>query len=691
MPRLKNHNRSFAVRSEGGRLFAAARPLLVGVSLLVLAAGAAGAQETNTDVTQLETVTVVGEKTERTLQETGTSASVLTDRRLDELPGLNTLDEVLGRLPNVVGSGTGNFAPTVRGNDATGPANGVFAFLAGTRPRMTVQQDGRPLSFNELIYGRSGLWDAERIEVLRGPQTTVQGRNSIAGAVVVETKDPSFKPEAAARAMVGNYDTYEVAGMVSGPINDQVAYRLSVDQRYHDSWVDVTGNVGIDDPTQEKALNVRGKLLFAPAALPELSAKLTLSHTDTRRPQTEYVDAPFAQRRFNGADFPVFENKTDSSILNVNYALSENLELRNTTTYSDIEIRRLTNPGSGNVDIRADEVTNELLLDYRFGALRGILGTYFLAADADEVIDIGPGSFDDKTRTVAIFGEGTRTFFDKWDLTLGARYERESRERFGGLSGFIDVDLDETYDAFLPKLGIAYRPNDRHTVGFVVQRGWNAGGAGVDFSSFTSFIYDEEFVWNYEAYFRSRLLDGRLQLTGNVFYADYENHQRLAYLDPSDPASGVIRNAESTAAYGAEIGVQWLARSDLELFASVGLLETEIKRFSASALDLTGNEFARAPKFTASFGAIHRRPSGFTFGFDGQYVGSYFSDDDNDPAEKVDGYFLLNAQVAYERRNLRVYAFVTNILDKDHELLLFDGNAQLVDPREVGVGVQVKL
>ncbi len=662
------------------------------VSLMAMAvAGALRAQEA--PELQLPTVTVVGEKTERTLEETATSASVLTDERLRELPGISTLDEVFGRIPNVVGSGTGNFAPSVRGLDATGPANGVFAFLAGGRPRLTIQQDGRPLGFNELVYGRSGLWDVERVEILRGPQTTVQGRNSIAGAIVVRTKDPSFTPEAAARAVLGNYDTHEVAGMVSGPLGDQAAYRLSVDQRGHDSWVDVRrgDGVGVDNPERERILNARGKLLFAPEALPDFSAKLTFNHTDTRRAQTEYVDRPFKRRRFNGMDFPLFENKSNSGILDLDYVPSESFQLRNSTTYSNSEIARLTYAGGGNVDIDSKELTNELRAEFRSGDLRGSVGTYYFHADADEALDIGPGRFDDRTRTVAFFGETTHTFLEKWDLTLGARYEQEKRKRTGGLGFGLDIGLDKTYDAFLPKLGIAYRPNDAHTIGATVQRGWNAGGAGVDFATFTSFTYDEEYVWNYEAFFRSTLAGGRVRLNGNVFYADYKDQQRLAYLDPTDPNSGVIRNAGSTESYGAELGVQWLAARDLELFGSVGLLRTRIRKFSASVIDLEGNEFARAPRLTATVGMIQRLPGGFSIGVDGQYIGSYYSDDDNRSAEKVDAYTLWNAQVSWQRRNVRLFAYVTNIFDKDSEVLLFDANAQLVDPRELGVGLEVRL
>jgi outer membrane receptor protein involved in Fe transport len=641
----------------------------------------------------LPAITVTAEKTARALQDTAASVSVFTDRDIEEGPGVATLSDALVRMPNVVETGTGNFAPTVRGIDTTGPANGVFAFLGGVRPRVTIQQDGRPLNFNELVYGRSGVWDVDQIEVLRGPQTTLQGRNSIAGAIVVNTKDPTFEWEGGGRIVGGSDDTRQGSVAISGPLlEDQLAFRISGDRRDHKSWVELNGPVLPPDAREEKYENVRGKLLFLPARLPDLSAKLTLNHTKSRRPQSEYVSRPLGNRTLNATaalTFPVFENEANSAILELGYDLTPDLQVRNTATYSDIDISRLTSPGAGIADILVDEYTNEFVAEYRSGRWHAIAGAYYLHSQSDEVIDIGPGAFDDQTETVAVFGEATVTVFEDIDLTLGGRYEREHRERFGSASVFV-LNLDETFDAFLPKAGIAWRATDDVTVGATVQRGFNAGGAGIAFiPPFPSFTYDAEYVWNYEAFVRTSWLGNRLTVNGNVFYADYQDQQRLAYLLPDNPSSGVIRNAEETSAYGAEVEATWLVLPELEVFGSLGLLQTEIKSFPASVQNLEGNDFARAPDVTATFGAIYRHHSGFRAGFDGRYVGSYFSNDDNLRTEEVRDHVLLNAQLGWQIETLRVFAYVTNILDSDDELLLFEGSGQLVDPREVGVGLQV--
>ncbi|MEW6300318.1 MAG: TonB-dependent receptor plug domain-containing protein [Thermodesulfobacteriota bacterium] len=293
---------------------------------------------TGEDRFQIEPTTVTGEKTERTLQDTATSVSILTGEDLEERPGIATLDDALGCLPNVLDTGTGNFAPTIRGSDTTGPAEGVVAFIAGTRPRVTTQFDGRSLTYNEFVFGQTDLWDVERVEVFRGPQTTLQGRNSIAGTIIVETRDPTFDYEADARVIAGNFDTQQFSGVISGPIvKDQLALRLSVDRRYHETWVGVIRQpVGVENIEEEETTNARAKLLFRPHALPSLSAKLTFTHIDTRQPQAEFANRPFDERKLTTdlpGFFPLFETESNSGVVHLNYFLAPEVDLRNTAAY----------------------------------------------------------------------------------------------------------------------------------------------------------------------------------------------------------------------------------------------------------------------------------------------------------------------------------------------------------------------
>ena len=99
-----------------------------------------------------------------------------------EANGATRVDQVLALIPNVQ-LGNGSQGPAIRGMDTTGPLYALPAFLGGNRPRMTLVVDGRPVSYNEFVFGTFPVWDTERIEAFRSPQTTTQGQNSIAGAI----------------------------------------------------------------------------------------------------------------------------------------------------------------------------------------------------------------------------------------------------------------------------------------------------------------------------------------------------------------------------------------------------------------------------------------------------------------------------------------------------------------------------
>lgn len=162
-------------------------------------------------------ILVTGERVERRLLDSPSSVSVFQAERIEALAGVERLEDLLAHVPNVQ-IGSGGEGPTIRGQDSTGVLRDLPAFLGGTRPRTTLQVDGRAAGFSEFIFGAGPLWDVERVELFRSPQTTTQGRNSIAGAIFVETNDPTYAWESRGRLIAGNEDTRQGSAVVSGPI-----------------------------------------------------------------------------------------------------------------------------------------------------------------------------------------------------------------------------------------------------------------------------------------------------------------------------------------------------------------------------------------------------------------------------------------------------------------------------------------
>lgn len=656
---------------------------------------------------------LVGTRVGETLAETSASLVAFGSRELEERPGIEVVRDLYHKTPNLVDFGTGNLAPAVRGVDATGPASGGLGFIAGTRPRMTQSVDGRPLSAFELVGGPTGLWDVRQVEIYRGPQTTLQGRNSIAGAIQVDTRDPVYTWEGRARVAAGTHDRERYSAMVSGPVaGDQVAFRMAADHLATRSFVDFTGEQAFSDIEFGTATNVRTKLLVEPAALPDLSALLTVSYAGTRRAQAELAAEPFGERTREVSQTS-FETESTNAALELGYLLTETLKLSSATTWADIRFDRLDLPENGQFYLRGPQLTQEVLLnvDAPDQGLAGVVGGYLFHEDRVDRGFVGTPlefRFDDETLTTALFAEFEWEVVDALAITAGARYEREDRERLGSAFG-IDTDLDETFDAFLPKVGVEWTPSVSTTVGLEASRGFNAGGASVSFGATDidgnysddpalgprSFVFDSEFVWNYEAYVRSALLEDRLFLSANAFYSDFRDQQRREQIDYAGGFSdAIVVNSRQTRSYGLEAGADYFATNAFALFGNLGVLETEI----VDALDdsLDGNEFARAPAVTANLGGQLNPIPGVTVSADARYVSAYFSNDENNPLAKVPGHAIVNARAEWASPfGVDLYAAVTNLFDEDTPTRLFSfpatappSLANLVDPRVIWIGLE---
>lgn len=667
-------------------------------ALHMFAAGEVLAAEENTShhnresESDADTMIVTGEKVARTIYDTSASVEVFDESRISAMPGATQVSDLLKMTANVVDTGIGNDLPTVRGIDGSGPANGANAFLNGTRPRLNLSLDGRSLTYNELAFGPQSLWDMERVEVYRGPQSYIQGRNAIAGAVVMSSKDPTFDWESAVKAGGGNQHSTVTSAMVSGPlIEEQLAFRLSADRQRRDSTVHLISYEPVGDPREIEATNVRGKLLFNPAALRDLTTKLTVNHFDSRAPQNEtqspatHTNPRFDRRR------PVFETKSTSGIWDLAWQPADSMNLENKFIYTDFTNHRRTVESLPWANIEGKEFQTEPLA--RFGTKgdrwQGMVGGRYFHASQDEFVNLFGGSkFKDKTESWSAFGEMTLGVTPHVDITAASRIEREHRQRNGGSAR--KVDFDESWNVFLPKLDIAWKPLPLQTYGMKVARGYNAGGAGMTFvAPLINYTYDPEYVWNYELYSRHGIKEWNIELTTNLFYNDYKDMQLPYYLN-ANSNSMIIKNADKVETHGAEVGAIWRPMLDFEVNSTIGVLKTKIKKFSGSRVD--GHELPRAPSLTASLGAKYMLLPGLELSGDVRYTDTYYSQYDNDSRGEIPSSWLANMQLAYTFSHGRVTLFAQNLFDSDKRIMVMDNDistAVLQRPRQVGVTVQL--
>nr|WP_238704610.1 TonB-dependent receptor [Pseudomonas nabeulensis] len=674
----------------------------MGVAALTGLLASLPAQAEPGETLNLDSVMVTGEKVSRELKETASSVSVIGSKEIDERhSGHASVSEVINGLPNVIYTDSVG-APVIRGQDTQGPNNGANVFWGGTVPRATINLDGHYLNYNELYYGGTSAWDVDSIEVFRGPQTTSQGANAIAGAIIVNTKNPTFTPEAAYQAEVGSYNTKRGSFVVSGPLSEDFAGRLALDYSARDTYIDYKNAKFQSSGTDQdlNALDARAKLLWLPSSIEGLQVKYTFNHNHSNRPSQESASAPFHKLDHTSTTMPSWEQDTNTSILDIDYELADGLRLFNQSQYSLSSVeRRIGGNGEGDADIRQKNASNETRLS--FGDARdtfsGFTGIYVARTTSDESLKLGGNTlFDDTKENLGVFGELNTRLSERWTLTTGLRYQRDHTER-SGTSPYASnaLDYSQTFDQLLPKVSLALAVNPQWTVGGLVSRGYNPGGVSLNLSSKRWQTFKDEKVWNYELFTRANLLDDRLHLNGNLFYMDMKDAQ---YNIPVVISSGVSQsytiNAQKAHAYGAELSANYRVLDNLTLNANAGWLRTRIDDINSNDA-YAGNEFARSPGYTLSFGPSWDITDRLNLNVQVRHVDGYYSDVANNKSYSIDGYTLTDARASYRFNDkVELYSYVKNVFDDRSPTYMQQNRgiggieANMTQPRTLGVGVK---
>lgn len=326
-------------------------------------------------------IIVTGEKSTRTLQQTPTSIAVVTPERIEK-EALITIQDVYNRTANLSETyGAAGF--TIRGVSNTGVGAGGQADAA------SVYVDGAPIPHWALYGGPTDMWDVQQVEVLRGPQSTIQGLNALAGGIVITSKDPSLVNWTGdARVLWTEHDDRTFSGAVGGPIiEDELGVRLSAERRADRGLIRNVTRGGYDD--ELKALNLRGKIKWTPAAIPGLEA--VASYNRVRRDggylyEYSRTDVPdYYDHRISTGDQPS-RGKIDSDIavFNLSYPLADKLKLSSVTSWNRSKVHSVIDTDGTPADLQTIDnrylyktLTQELRLNYDSDTLSGLLGAWY--------------------------------------------------------------------------------------------------------------------------------------------------------------------------------------------------------------------------------------------------------------------------------------------------------------------------
>lgn len=667
----------------------------------------AGAQESVADTaTVLAPVIISGEKTQRSIQHTASSVTVLNSAEIERRPDISTITEALKSIPNILYTNDSD-APIIRGVDTKGPLVKGNAYLANPIPRATISVDGRYLSAGEFGIGAASVWDVESIEVFRGPQTTSQGANAIAGAVIINTKDPTFTPEFESQVLYGSREKKRASLVASGPLTPELAARFALDYSGRNTFISYSNPNFMDDDLDRdpENLNARVKFLWQPSELPGFEAKLTYSHSDMKRPAFEASSYPYYTLKDRSISTDNIETKTDAGILDLKYDMGNTVMLFNQFQYSegryDYQFGKSFN---GTADKNYSNISNETRMTFgdEETTLSGLAGLYYAHNKSDNHMkhDFAWTDFVVNQDSVGLFSELTWRFAPKWALTGGLRYQYDKIEHDGIASYVAGIRhvYDKSFDAVLPKVSLSYDLTQDVTVGAMVSKGYLPGGTGLNFSGKRYYDFDAEEAWNYELFTRTKFLEDRLSLTANLFYTDFKNSQRAVtdYVN-GRPFGSIIVNSDKAETYGLELGAEYQALDNLLLHGGLGLLHTETSRFGDTRGNVfEGKDFAKAPGYMFNLGADWTIIEQVRLSGELRHTDDYYSSDDNDPALRVGAYTVANMQLAYTpNEHMELFAYAKNIFNErvpteKYQDRALGIQAYMLEPREFGIGLKTK-
>lgn len=434
-------------------------------------ASSASAQQA-TDEPQGDDIIVTGEKSNRTLQDTPTSVAVTTPERIRQ-ENILTIQDIYSRTANVAETyGAAGF--TIRGISNQGVGAG------GSADTATVYVDGAPIPREALFGGPTDLWDVAQVEILRGPQSTIQGLNALAGAIVLKTRDASTTDYSAdARLLWSEFNDRTFSAAVGGPlVKDELGVRISAERRNDRGVIRNVTRGGYDDALE--SLNIRGKLKWTPHALPGLDVQA--SYNRVRRDggylyEYSRTDVPdFYNNRISTGDAPSRGHiKTDIAVLNAGYEITPRLRLSSITSFNKTHTRAVIDTDGTAADLQVVDNTNdfrtwtqELRLNYEGDRLSGVLGAWaysrsgglvaanrlnintptgtiaallqsggFPTAAATQIANLYTAAlpvipvayaadFPQQVRTTALFGDARYKLTDRLSLIGGFRYDHEA-------------------------------------------------------------------------------------------------------------------------------------------------------------------------------------------------------------------------------------------------------------------------
>lgn len=625
---------------------------------------------------ELESVTVTANKIEENVQEVPISMTVFDEFAIEDRK-IESVQDIAPYTSNfILEDKTGGVVmPTIRG------ISNPFPTLS--QPASVII-DGIPVSHSQGF--NAILMDIERIEVLKGPQGTLYGKEAEAGVINIISKKPGNETKAKVGVELGEDNKKQYTFNASGPILENKFY-VGIAAKHYEKDGFIKNNT-LGGYSNDKEHNY-GKINLRYTPKDDLEISLISSILKYDNGDIDYVDSTsYGSRNIHTTVQGYDKSSTTAHALKVSYDINEYL-LESITTYRKVKTDSLqvypTFNFNNNYDRNHDKYSQEFKLSNESDIFRWVAGVY---ADKEEVNDdssyiypsyVYPSKSIQKGNSLGLFIHTDYAINDKFSFISGARYDKDKKEYESSTA-----DLELSNNEISPKVSLKYQHDKNSMYYATISKGYRAGGFHTNAPAGYSQQYEKETLWNYEIGAKNSFFDNRLTINSSIFYMAIDDMQ-VKIFPVAGSFKSYIDNAAKATSKGFELEVIGRVTDTIEFFASYGYTDITFDEYSDINGDYSGNKNTSAPDYNYNLGIQYRSEQGYFARADVNGYGRTYFDNANENSR--DPYNLVNVKIGYETENYDIYLYGKNIFDKEYDSFnMFNSNGIIYSqPREIGI------
>ncbi|WP_321415030.1 TonB-dependent receptor [uncultured Desulfobacter sp.] len=649
------------------------------------------------DTLSLEEITVTAQKQEQSVQDVPMGITAFTNQGIEDAK-IESISDLADLVPNLMIFNHGKIGmntPTMRGIHAP-----IFTMLLSTGLFI----DGVPVQ--SILGFETTFIDIERVEVLRGPQGTLYGKNSEAGVINIITRQPDNNFRGSLSANIGTW----LSSGTDDPLTQAYTVKLSTPIQTDKLFVGIAGKflqqdgtiknteTGDDEDDREYWFG-RAHLRWTPTDQLDISFIASQLQYDGGGGNGNLLESGASQYGVPTPDYRKvssnLEGENTSSeqtqALNIKYEINDAFELTSVTArrvYNDDANRDFDYTSAIDHSYKDNEYTTlsqELRLSYDNGGVKWIAGVY---GDKDEQNYDFEGHYgsaiyytdkDIDGTTYAVFTNLTYPLSQRFSLVGGLRYETTEKDFQDHLNA---RQANDSWDDISPKFALEYRPLPGTMTYISVSKGYRAGGFNFMATDPEYYTFDEEELWSYEIGVKNTLFNNRLIANASIYLMDISDMQVTETILELDRS--YLTNAAKATGKGIELELTGKITTGLTMTAGFGYTHIEFDDYKDAEGDYQGNKTTHAPEYTFNIGAQYRWENGFYARADLIGYGEMYTDRAN--KYKRDAYQIVNAKIGYEAEHYDIYLYGKNIFDERYDT--YDSESiNYSDPGEVGLQV----